>query len=134
VGRPVILASRTHGSLELTPDGTADDGRRRYWSVRLRGESLDAQVRCSEAHWLPESLASFFARLTGEPGSRSEETWHSEELRLTVSHPKENTMLVVAALAFQAPPMWTVEARIEMDPGAFGQAAEQIVHASALFA
>ena len=43
-------------------------------------------------------------------------------------------MLVVATLAFQAPPVWTVEARIEMDPGAFDQAAEQIERASALFA
>ena len=130
MGQPIVLASRTTGSLELTPAGTADDGRRRYWSVHLRGEGLDAQARCSEADWLPESLASFFGRLAGETDRQGEEVWHSEELRLVVSHPKANTMLVQATLALQAPPVWTVETQIEMDPGAFGQAAELIRHAS----
>ena len=54
----------------------------------------------------------------------------AEGLRLVISHPKANTMLVLASLALQAPPVWTVEAQIEMDPGAFGQAAKLIRHAS----
>ncbi len=130
MSQPIVLASRTGGSLELTPAGTADDGRRRYWLVRVRGEGLDAQTRCSEADWLPEDLASFFARLAHETDTYEEDVWHSEELRLVISHPKANTMLIQANLVFQAPPVWTVEAQIEMDPGAFGQAAELIRLAS----
>jgi hypothetical protein len=131
VGEPIVLGSRTGGALEFTPTGAVDGGSVRYWMVHLRGEGLDARARCSDADWLPEDLASFFARLSERTDLYGEEVWHSDELRLVISHPKANTMLVNAALAFQAPPLWTVEAQIEIDPGAFAQAAEQIVRASA---
>ncbi len=134
MGHPIVLASRTSGSLELTPAGAVDEGSVRYWMVHVRGDGLDARTRCSDADWLPEVLASFFARLAERTDPYGDEVWYSEELRLVISHPKANTVLVNAALAFQAPPVWTVEAQIEMDPGAFGQAAEQIVRASAAFA
>ncbi|HEX6400571.1 MAG TPA: DUF6228 family protein [Actinomycetota bacterium] len=127
---PIVLASRTGGALELTPAGPVDHGGVRHWMVHVRGEGLDARVHCSDADWLPEDLTSFFARLAEKSDRFGEEVWDSEELRLVISHPKANTMLVQATLALHAPPLWTVETQIEMDPGAFGQAAELIRHAS----
>lgn len=92
--QPIVLASRTGVWLELTPAGTAHEGRVRYWKVHLRAEGLDAHARCSDADWLPENLASFFGLLAEKTDLYGEEVWHSEELRLVISHPKTNSILV----------------------------------------
>jgi len=81
-----------------------------------------------EADWMPEFLPSFFVRLAADTGWKDEQTWHSAggELRLAASHPKTNTVLVRATLSFQAPPLWTAEAEVEIDSGAFAQAADDL--------
>jgi Family of unknown function (DUF6228) len=122
---PVVFASRTGCRLELTLSPSPHTGLRE-WLVRATGEGLDARVTADEAGWFPEFLDSFLTRLAGAPTS-DEESWYSasSELRLTVSQPKENTVVVVATLSFEGPPLWTAEVVIELDPGAFDQAAAE---------
>ena len=122
---PVVFASRTGCRLELTLAPSPHSGLRE-WHVRATGEGLDARIAAEEAGWFPEFLDSFLTRLAGAKTS-NEESWYSasHELRLTVSQPKANTVLIVATLSFQGPPLWTAEVVIELDPGAFEQAAAE---------
>ena len=122
---PVVFASRAGIRLELTLAPSPYTGLRE-WLVRATGEGLDARVTAEEAGWFPEFLDSFLTRKAGAPTS-DEESWYSapHELRLTVSQPKANTVVVVATLSFQGPPLWTTEIVIELDPGAFDQPAAE---------
>jgi hypothetical protein len=56
------------------------------------------------------------------------QTWDNGEgeFKLRAAHPKTNTVIVTAQLFYQAPPLWTVEATMEMDPGAFAQIAAEV--------
>ena len=123
----IVLASRTGCRLQLTPAQSPHKGIRN-WIARINGEGIDAEVMCDEADWMPEYLSSFFGRLAADSSWRDEQTWRSAEgeLSLSASHPKANTILVQATMNFRAPPVWTAEAEVEIDPGAFAQAADDL--------
>ena len=92
------------------------------WKARLTGEGLDATVICPEAEWQPQRLAEFLAALDEDwRGWQGERVWQSgeAELRLTARHNKKNTVIVTVDLEAGAPPRWSCQAELQLDPGCF---------------
>jgi hypothetical protein len=92
----------------------------------LTRKGLTASVIFHEADWAGASLADFLEDLDEAwRGWEGEKLWGSMdgELRLTVTHPKKNTVLVGVVL--DECEGWRCEAEIEVDPGVFRQPAAE---------
>ena len=129
----IIFASRSGIRMRLSLVESRYGDTVRDWLARVEGDDLDARVTFSEAGWLPEYLSTFLMRLAQDEGWDESQTWDNGEgeFQLRAARPETDTVVITAQLFYQAPPLWTVEATMEMDPGAFAQIAAE-VHRAAL--
>lgn len=121
----VVFASRTGVRLELVPAPWPyrDDAHAMpTWAARLSGNGLEVTLVCPEAGWRPQFLADFLASLDEDwRGWDGERVWESgeSELKLIARHDKTNTVVIGVVLREGAPPRWTCQADLELDPGCF---------------